>query len=248
MFHKTIAVVTGATSGIGKAIAVELANKGCSVAAIGRSQCDDELLSLLRSKNGDGFQYDITKKNAPKEAFKDIKNKLGGAPTILVNNAGICKDNFFLNLDEEDWTDVIDLNLKAPFIMSQVFARDLIKNPPGDDTYPTIINIGSLSGKIGHMGQSNYAASKAGLVGLTKSLAIELANFNIRANVLVPGFVNTEMTKKIPEKIHNYIISETPLNKMCEASDIADAVTYLSSKHSKFVTGAVIEVTGGLKM
>jgi 3-oxoacyl-[acyl-carrier protein] reductase len=129
--------------------------------------------------------------------------------------------------------------------MSQVFARDLIKNPPGDDTYPTIINIGSLSGKIG---QSNYAVSKAGLVGLTKSLAIELSNFNIRANVVVPGFVNTEMTNKIPEKIHNYIISETPLNKMCEASDIADAVTYLSSKHSKFITGAVIEVTGGLRM
>ena len=247
MLKNSIAIVTGATSGIGRAIALGLAKQGCSVAAVGRRQCDEELLSKISASGGFGFQYDITQKNAPNKLFDDVQNKLG-IPNILINNAGTNKDNWIWKLTEEDWDEVLNLNLKAPFMMTRVFSQRLMQEPGVKDMNANIINISSLSGKIGNYSQSNYSASKAGLIGLTKSCAKDLASSNIRVNAIIPGFVSTPMTLQLPQKIVQHYIQETPLKKIGDPCDIADSVVFLASKKSKYITGIALEVTGGLIM
>jgi len=247
MLKNSVAIVTGATSGIGRAIALGLAKEGCSVAAVGRRRCDEELLSGISANGGLGFQYDITQKNAPNELFDDVQNKLG-IPNILINNAGVTKDSWIWKITEEDWDEVLNLNLKAPFMMTRVFSQRLMQEPCVKDMNANIINISSLSGKIGNYTQSNYSASKAGLIGLTKSCAKDLAASNIRVNAVIPGFISTPMTLQLPKKQIQHYIQEIPLKKIGDPCYVADSIVFLASTKSKYITGTTLEVTGGLIM
>ena len=236
-----VAIVTGASRGIGKSITEKLISSGCKVAMISRNIDDLELIK--KNLNSDSilcFQADI-KNTKQVEDIIHLVYKHWGEINILINNAGITKDKIILRLSEEDWQEVIDVNLKGCYNTIKAVSKHMIKNKNGK-----IINISSVIGQIGNSGQSNYAASKSGIEGITRALAVELGSRNININCIAPGYIETSMTNQLDEKVLNKMKQNIPLNKLGAVEDIANLVCYLSSDLSKYITGQVINVDGGM--
>lgn len=244
-FERT-ALVTGASRGIGRAIALALAAKGFAVAVnyAGSHEAAEAVKDEIEKNGGHAFlvQGDVSKADDVDRIFKEIKDRFG-ALDVLVNNAGINRDALLIRMSDDNWDDVIATDLKSDFLTTKAAALLMMKKRKG-----SIINISSVVGIMGNIGQANYAAAKAGVIGLTKSCAKELAGRNIRVNVVAPGFIETAMTDGIPEKIREKMIASIPMGRMGQPEDIANAVCFLASDDSSYITGQVFVVDGGLVM
>ncbi|MBU6505838.1 MAG: 3-oxoacyl-ACP reductase FabG [Betaproteobacteria bacterium] len=245
MLQGQIALVTGASRGIGYAIARELARQGATVVGTATGEAGVQAIdALLQSVQGQGAGFILNVKDAAGIAatVESVKARFG-AITILVNNAGITRDMLALRLRDEDWDEVLDTNLKSAFLLSRAVLRDMMKARAG-----RIINIGSVVGTTGNAGQSNYAAAKAGLVGLTKSLARELGSRGITVNCVAPGFIETDMTRALEESQQTALKASIPLGRLGQPEDVAHAVAYLASPGAGYITGATLHVNGGMSM
>ena len=246
MLKNKNAVVTGATRGIGREIAFTLAENGANVAINYRTLNEDveRLIEELKSygTNIVAVKCDISDEEEVKNFIAESKKQLGSID-ILINNAGITKDGLLMRMKEKDFSDVLDVNLKGTFITTREAASIMMKQRHGK-----IINISSVVGVIGNAGQCSYAASKAGVIGFSKSVARELASRNITVNVVAPGFINTDMTGVLPEKVKESMLQGIPLKRIGEPKDIANAVLFLASDLSNYITGQVINVDGGMVM
>lgn len=242
-----VALITGSARGIGKAIALELANHGAKIVIndiLPKNEIDKTLEEI--SKSGDqaiGIRADITIFEEVESMVKEIINKFGKID-ILVNNAGIIRDSLLIRMKEEDWDAVININLKGTFNCSKTVAKYMMRQKSGGK----IVNISSVIGLVGNIGQANYAASKAGIIGLTKSIAKELALRNINVNAIAPGFIETDMTKKLSEKVRKDLQQQIPLKRLGTVKDIAKVVYFLVSDNANYITGQVINVDGGMVM
>src|SRR6201996_3430603 len=240
-----IALVTGASQGIGRACALELARNGATVALAARSL--DKLESVAAEIAAAGgtakaFALDVASEDSIKACAKAVVAEFGGVH-ILVNNAGITKDGLMLRMKRQDWDDVMTTNLTGAFLLTQALASPMLKARWG-----RVINITSVVGEIGQAGQANYAASKAGLIGFTKSLARELASRGITANAVAPGYIETAMTAVLDEKQREAMLTQIPLARPGTDLDIANAVRFLASEESAYITGHVLDVNGGMYM
>lgn len=246
MLNGKVAVVTGASRGIGRAVAKKLASLGAEV-VINYNGSKERAEEVLREIEAEGGKASICQCNvsdfAACEAFlKDVISEHGSLD-ILVNNAGITRDDLLMKMTEEEYDAVLDTNLKGTFNCIRFAARQMLKQRSG-----RIINMASVSGVLGNAGQANYSASKAGIIGLTKSAARELASRGITVNAVAPGFVNTEMTEVLSEKVKEGAVSQIPLGKFGEPEDIAEAVAFLASEGARYITGQVLNVDGGMAM
>lgn len=240
-----VALVTGASQGIGKAIALELASAGATVALAARNEGKlAEVKAEIEAAGGkaESFALDVSNEEAIKSAAKDIIAKLG-AVHILVNNAGVTRDGLVLRMKSADWDDVLTTNLKGAFLLTQALLQPMMKARWG-----RIINISSVNGELGAPGQANYAASKAGLIGLTKSLAREFASRNITVNAVAPGFIDTDMTHVLTDDQKKAMLGAVPLGRAGTVADIATAVRFLAGEESSYITGHTLDVNGGLYM
>ena len=238
---KKIALVTGATRGIGKAIALSLSNSGITVIGTATSESGAKSISDYLAKfGGRGVVLDINSKENIDDVVKDIETQ-NGEVNILVNNAGITKDGLFLRMKEDDWDAVLDTNLKSVFLLSKAVIRGMTKARFG-----RIINITSVIGFVGNMGQTNYAAAKGGMIAFTKSMAKEFGSRNITSNCVAPGFIQTDMTDKLPEDVKNAYLASIPLGRLGEANEVASAVRFLASDEASYITGTTIHVNGGM--
>ncbi|MCK4241527.1 MAG: 3-oxoacyl-[acyl-carrier-protein] reductase [Candidatus Atribacteria bacterium] len=242
-----VALITGSARGIGKAIALELANHGANIVIndiLIENEINKTLEEIKQSTNkAIGIRADITELDEVENMVKEIINKFGRID-ILVNNAGIVRDSLLIRMKEEDWDAVININLKGTFNCSKTVAKYMMREKKGGK----IVNISSVIGLVGNIGQANYAASKAGIIGLTKSMAKELALRNINVNAIAPGFIETDMTKKLPEKVRQELQQQIPLKRLGIVEDVAKAVYFLVSDASNYITGQVINVDGGMVM
>jgi len=233
-------IVTGATGGIGNSIVKNLIEQGANVLATGtRTEKLEELKKKYNQINI--LQFDISNHDKIEGFIDNATSKLGGKLDCIVNNAGITKDNLTIRMSYEEWSKVIDINLTSTFLMSKFSIKKMLKNKSGK-----IVNITSVVGHTGNVGQANYTASKAGIVAMSKSLAIEYAKKNINVNCISPGFIETAMTEKIDEKFKESIISKIPSNRLGKPEDIANAVVFLISDQSNYINGETIHVNGGL--
>lgn len=240
------ALVTGASRGIGRAIALALASKGFAVALnyAGSHDAAEAVKKEIEDAGGKAFtvQGDVSKSEDVDRIFKTVKDEFGGLD-VLVNNAGINRDALLIRMKESNWDDVIATDLKSDFLTTKVAAAMMMRKRKG-----SIINISSVVGIMGNIGQANYAAAKAGVIGLTKACAKEMAARNIRVNAVAPGFIETAMTDGIPEKIREGMIASIPMGRMGQPEDIARAVCFLASDDASYITGQVLVVDGGLVM
>lgn len=231
------ALVTGASKGIGRAIAQELARAGATV-VVGYRSGKDEAEQLAAEIGGIAVQADVS---SPEDAKRLVEE--AGDIDVLVNNAGLTRDGLLARMSDDDWRTVIDTNLSSVFYTCRAVTRPMMKKRGG-----SIVNISSVVGVHGNWGQTNYAASKAGIIGFTKSIARELGSRNIRANVVAPGYVKTQLTEVLPEEATAAMIANTPLARVAEPQEIAGAVRFLASDDASFITGEVLLVDGGLGM
>ena len=235
-------IITGATGGIGNSIVKMLSDSGAKILATGtRLEKLEELKSKF--KNTDILKFDISKGEEIEEFIENATKQLGGGLDCLINNAGITQDNLAIRMNIDEWKKVIDINLTSTFLLSKFAIKKMLKNK-----YGKIINITSVVGHTGNLGQANYTASKAGIVAMSKSLAIEYAKKNININCISPGFIKTDMTDKIDEKFKETIISKIPSSRLGEPEDIANAVLFLASDQSNYINGETIHVNGGMYM
>ena len=245
MSDKRLAVVTGAARGIGRAIVLELLKQGRIVAGLDINA--EQLTELETVVKDAGFSVitkcvDITDTPKFTETLESLSSEHGGIG-ILINNAGITRDNLLIRMSDEDFDKVIDVNLRAAFVAARTAAKSMVRNKFG-----RIISISSVSGIMGNAGQTNYSASKAGLIGMTKTIARELAKKNITANCVAPGFIETEMTKKLPEPVIEAAKQLIPLRRVGSVDDVAKAVAFLASDDAAYITGQVLCVDGGMAM
>jgi 3-oxoacyl-[acyl-carrier protein] reductase len=242
-----VALVTGAGRGIGAAIARKLATDGAKIAVVSRTEANsvkmaEELIAVFGDEAARPYWVDVADHEAVQKIAAQILADFGRVD-ILVNNAGITRDGLAVRMSLEDWDAVLDTNLRGAFSFSQALLRSFMKQRSG-----RIINISSVVGLMGNAGQVNYAASKAGLFGLTKSLARELAGRNVTVNAVAPGFITTDMTAELSEELHAKIKTQIPLGRLGEPEEIAHAVAYLASPEAGYVTGQVLTVDGGMVM
>ena len=235
-------IVTGATGGIGNSIIKKLYDAGGNILATGTK---DEKLQELKKKfqNIQTLKFDISQTDNLENFIEDATKQLGGKLDCIVNNAGITQDNLAIRMSLEEWKKVIDINLTSTFLISKFAIKKMLKNKKGK-----IINITSVVGHTGNLGQTNYTASKAGIVAMSKSLAIEYAKKNININCISPGFIKTAMTEKIDDKYKEVIISKIPSARLGEPEDVANAVIFLVSPQSDYINGETLHVNGGMYM
>jgi len=231
------ALVTGASKGIGRAIAQELARAGATV-VVGYRSGKDEAEALASEIGGRAIQADVSVAEQAKQLVEEA-----GDVDILVNNAGVTRDGLLARMSDDDWRAVIDTNLSSVFYTCRAVTRGMMKRRAG-----AIVNVSSIVGVHGNWGQTNYGASKAGIIGFTKSLARELGSRNVRANVVAPGYVKTQLTDVLPEEATSAMLGNTPLGRLGEPGDVAGAVRFLCSDEASFITGGVLLVDGGLGM
>ena len=240
-----IAVVTGAGRGIGRAIALKFAAEGANVACVSRTQENSEKVAAeIRALGRQAWAHvvDVADAAAVTAAAEKILAECGRVD-ILVNNAGVTRDNLLMRMSEAEWDAVLDTNLKGAFLVTKAFSRALLKQRSG-----RIINVASVIGLIGNAGQCNYAASKAGLIGFTKSVAREMASRGITANVLAPGFIETDMTAELKEELRAAVLKGIPLGLFGQPDDIANAALFLAGPAARYITGQVLAVDGGMVM
>lgn len=239
----TVAVVTGASRGIGRSIAESLAEGGCTVACVAR---DEEraraAAESLPGTGGKGYACDVSDPAACVDLIAAVEADIGPVD-LLVNNAGITRDNVLVRLRDEDWQSVLDTNLKGAFNTTRAVARGMMKRRSG-----RIVNIASVVGLTGNPGQANYAASKAGLIGFSKSVAQELASRGVLVNVVAPGFIETDMTSELPEKARDALLERIPLGRFGTPEDVAGVVRFLAGPYGSYMTGQVLVVDGGMVM
>ena len=243
MLNKKLALVTGSSRGIGRAIALSLGKAGATV--VGTATTDEgaaEISKIFLENNilGKGMKLNVTNNEQISDLLKNITEKYG-AVDILINNAGITRDNILLRMKEEEWDEIINTNLSSVFKMSKAVLRGMIKKRSG-----RIISITSVVGAMGNAGQSNYAASKAGIIGFTKSLAREVGVRNITVNAIAPGFIKTDMTKSLSEDQKKTLTSQIPMGRLGDVEEIAEAVLFLAGDNSSYITAQTLHVNGGL--
>jgi 3-oxoacyl-[acyl-carrier protein] reductase len=232
-----VALVTGGSRGIGRAIALELGRAGASV-VVGYHSGADEAEAVAQEAGGRAVQADVSD---PEQARRLVEE--AGDLDILVNNAGVTRDGLLARMSEEDWRTVLETNLSSVYFTCRAVIRGMMKRKAG-----SIVNVSSIVGIHGNLGQTNYGASKAGIIGFTKSLAREVGSRNVRANVVAPGYVHSRLTDVIPDEAREVMMQNTPLGKLGEPEDIAGAVRFLCSDEASFITGEVLLVDGGLGM
>jgi 3-oxoacyl-[acyl-carrier protein] reductase len=241
-----IAVVTGAGRGIGRAMAERFVQEGARVAVVSRTEANSravaDALNALRPDSALPYAVDVADSAAVAAMGKAVLEAFGKVD-ILVNNAGVTRDNLLLRMSDEEWDTVLNTNLKGAFHLVKAFQRSLLKQKGA-----RIINVASVIGLIGNAGQANYAASKAGLIGFTKSLAREFAGRGVTVNAIAPGFISTDMTNELDEKVTTAILTKIPLACFGEAADIANAALFLASEDARYITGQVLTVDGGMVM
>jgi 3-oxoacyl-[acyl-carrier protein] reductase len=245
MMNAKVAVVTGASRGIGRSIALALAGEGAKIVASARNAVElEKLVAEIKEKGGEAIAVagDVAV-TADADRLIEAAIAAFGRLDVLVNNAGITRDGLLLRMKDEDWDAVLNVNLKGAFLCTRAAAKVMSKQ-----RYGRIVNISSVVGEMGNPGQANYCASKAGLLGLTKSVARELARRNVTVNAVTPGFIVTEMTEALPEKAREELTAQIPLGRLGEAEDIAHAVLFLVSDRAGYVTGQVLGVNGGMYM
>jgi len=244
-FSTEIALVTGASRGIGKAIAMALGSKGATVIGTATSESGAQGISesfAAAGIKGAGKQLNVTDADSVEALMKAVQDEFG-APTILVNNAGITRDNLLMRMKDEEWNDVIETNLTSAFRMSKACLRGMMKARHG-----RIISITSVIGATGNPGQSNYAATKAGVIGFTKSLAREIGSRGITVNAVAPGFIDTDMTRALPAEQRDALLDQIALGKLGSVEDVASAVVFLASADAAYITGETLHVNGGMYM
>ena len=237
-----VALVTGASRGIGAAIAAAFANAGAKVVGTATSADGADRISEMLGERGRGAVLDIADEESVQALFKELQDN-EGAPTIVVNNAGITRDNLLLRMKAEEWEDVLATNLTGAYRVCKASLRGMMKA-----RYGRIINIASVIGVMGNPGQANYAAAKAGIIGFSKSLAREVGSRMITVNVVAPGFIDTDMTRELPEDQRQALLAQIPLGRLGETADIANAVTFLVSDAAAYITGETLHVNGGMLM
>ena len=240
----SVALVTGGSRGIGRVIAEKLASAGFNIAICysGNESAAQETIELCK-KHGVQAMYikaDVSSETEVSEMFAQVKSLLGPVD-VLVNNAGVTKDGLLIRMSEADFERVIDINLKGTFLCTKAAIKDMMKNRNG-----SIINITSIVGVQGNAGQANYSASKAGIIGFTKSVAREYGAKGVKVNAVAPGFIQTAMTDELPENVKEDYLKRIPLNRFGKAEDVANVVEFLASEKASYITGQVIEVTGGM--
>lgn len=240
-----VALVTGATRGIGHAIALELGKAGAIVAGTATSAAGAQSISqglATAGIQGAGFELNVTDAAQTDSVLTQITQQFGDV-AILVNNAGITRDNLLLRMKDDEWDDIFATNLKSVYRLSKAVMRGMMKARGG-----RIINIGSVVGSTGNPGQTNYAAAKAGLIGFSKSLAREIGSRNITVNCVAPGFIDTDMTKALTDEQRKALVGQIPLGRLGQATDVAAAVIFLASPAAGYITGATLHVNGGMHM
>jgi len=245
MLENEIALVTGASRGIGAAIADTLGNSGATVVGTATSEAGAAAISdrfAAAGIKGVGMVLNVADPDSVASVIKQIGSDFS-APTILVNNAGITRDNLMLRMKDEEWADIIETNLTSIFRVSKACLRGMMKAQKG-----RIISVGSVVGSTGNPGQANYAAAKAGMVGFTKSLAREIGSRNITVNTVAPGFIETDMTNELPEEQRKALLSGIPLGRLGSPDEIAKAVLFLASGDASYITGETLHVNGGMYM
>ncbi|EID43272.1 3-oxoacyl-[acyl-carrier-protein] reductase [Parageobacillus thermoglucosidasius TNO-09.020] len=241
-----VALVTGASRGIGRAIALELARQGAKIAVnyAGSEAKANEVVGEIKNMGGEAFaiQADVADAQAVEQMIKTVLERFERID-ILVNNAGITRDNLLMRMKEEEWDDVININLKGVFNCTKAVTRPMMKQ-----RYGRIVNIASVVGVMGNPGQANYVAAKAGVIGLTKTAARELASRNITVNAVAPGFITTDMTERLSEEIKSEMLKQIPLARFGEPEDVAKVVAFLVSDAASYMTGQTLHVDGGMIM
>ena len=245
MLNGQVALVTGATRGIGKAIALELGKQGAVVAGTATSDAGAQAIGAYLAAagiKGAGFALNVNDAAQVESTIATVQKQCGDI-AILVNNAGITRDNLLLRMKEEEWDDIMSTNLKAVYRLSKLVIRSMMKARHG-----RIINITSVVGVMGNAGQTNYSAAKAGIIGFSKSLAREIGSRNITVNCVAPGFIDTDMTRKLNDDQRNALIAQIPLARLGAVEDIAGAVAFLAGPAAGYITGATLHVNGGMLM
>ncbi|UOE92874.1 3-oxoacyl-[acyl-carrier-protein] reductase [Alkalihalobacillus sp. LMS39] len=240
------ALVTGASRGIGKAVALDLAKQGANVCVnyAGSKEKAEQVVAQIKELGVESIaiQADVSNSDEVQTMVKEVVSTFGTVD-ILVNNAGITRDTLVMRMKEEDWDAVIDTNLKGVFLCAKAVMRQMMKQ-----RYGRIINVASVVGVLGNAGQANYVAAKAGVIGLTKSLARELANRNITVNAVAPGFIETDMTDKLPEDVKEGLLQQIPLSSLGKPEHVAHAIRFLASDEAEYMTGQTLHVDGGMFM
>nr|XP_046919155.1 (3R)-3-hydroxyacyl-CoA dehydrogenase-like [Dermatophagoides farinae] len=249
MFANRIAIVTGGGSGIGRAVCKLLAKENASVIVADRNvKSAQETITSMNGGQHVAIEVDVAKLDSIKSMFESVNKTYGSdeVVTLLVNSAGITKDGWMIDMKPEDFDQVLDVSLKGTFYTTQIACKTMIDKKKNDGG--SIVNFTSVSAKIGNMGQVNYVAAKAGVEGLTRTVAREMGKYNIRCNAVIPGFIDTPIVETVPEHIMQGMLLLTPLGRMGKPEEVADAIKFLLSKESSYITGAMLQISGGLFM